>query len=126
MSNTYVLTNEDNLKDIADAIRTQNGTNEAYTPSEMAPAILSLKAGGVGELSENLAYIAEEGGNVVTLTNKSGSPVAPRTSASLVSLQDGRTVEEAMPYVTVVNADTDIEALAATLPDGAIIMVRKA
>jgi hypothetical protein len=40
-----VLINESNLTDIADAIRGKNGTQNTYTPSQMASAISAISAG---------------------------------------------------------------------------------
>lgn len=62
---TYVLTNEENLSSIADAIRTKNGDETAtYTPSEMAPAILSLSGSGV--TPEELATKVSKAGDTMT------------------------------------------------------------
>lgn len=55
------------LTDIADAIREKSGSTQQYAPSEMAAAVLSIKGGGIAELPENLAYIAEEGDDVALL-----------------------------------------------------------
>ena len=44
----YVLTDESNYEDIADAIREMNGTSDTYTPSQMAGAIRSIRAGVTG------------------------------------------------------------------------------
>lgn len=41
-----VITDEKHYADIASAIRTQNGEEATYKPSEMAAAILALVAGG--------------------------------------------------------------------------------
>lgn len=43
------LYEEENVKAIADAIRTKNGTEETYTVAQMADAILALSAEGSGE-----------------------------------------------------------------------------
>lgn len=47
-----VITDEKHYTDIAAAIRSQNGEETTYKPSEMAAAILALVAGGGGEGSE--------------------------------------------------------------------------
>ena len=44
----YVLTDESNYEDIADAIREMNGTSDTYTPSQMAAAIRAIRAGVTG------------------------------------------------------------------------------
>lgn len=43
-----VLVSEENLTGIADAIREKNGSQETYTPSEMATAISNISGGGSG------------------------------------------------------------------------------
>jgi len=45
-TNTIVYTNNKHYQDIADAIREKNGTENTYTPAEMAEAILALDASG--------------------------------------------------------------------------------
>lgn len=44
-TNTIVYTNNKHYQDIADAIREKNGTENTYTPGQMAEAILALEAG---------------------------------------------------------------------------------
>jgi len=44
-TNTVVYTNSKHYQDIADAIRSKNGTENTYTPAQMAQAILALEAG---------------------------------------------------------------------------------
>lgn len=44
-TNTTVYTNNKHYQDIADAIREKNGTENTYTPGQMAEAILALEAG---------------------------------------------------------------------------------
>lgn len=46
-----VAVDDTNLKAIADAIRTKNGTNETYKPSEMASAISAISGGDTTALS---------------------------------------------------------------------------
>lgn len=43
-TNTIVYTNSKYYQDIADAIRIKNGTENTYTPRQMAQAILALEA----------------------------------------------------------------------------------
>ena len=45
-----VLVQESSLQAIANAIRDQNGTQDTYTPAQMAPAILDFSGGGAGLL----------------------------------------------------------------------------
>ena len=42
-----VLVNENNLTNIANAIRGKNGTTTTYKPSEMAAAISAIETGGL-------------------------------------------------------------------------------
>lgn len=59
-----VLVNEQNLKDIAEAIRNKNKTDETYTPGEMAAAIGELKTEFVTEdkvITENGIYTPGDG-----------------------------------------------------------------
>ena len=43
--NRNVLVQEASLQAIADAIRAQNGTQDSYTPAQMAPAIEAIRTG---------------------------------------------------------------------------------
>ena len=60
MDDNMVLINEDNLYDIADAIRRKNGETVKYLPEEMPPAIDAIPVGSGASLAGNLA-IAYEG-----------------------------------------------------------------
>lgn len=90
-----VIVNDTNLKNIANAIRTQNGTDASYKPSEMAAAILAIEGGGGGYVpnEQDLTYaissgspfslgsnswIIREFGNqcIITFTNPSQSTAA--------------------------------------------------
>lgn len=63
-----VLITESYLDNIADAIRYKNGTQETYTPSEMAPAIRALNTTGTGYvLPSGTLEITENGTYDVTL-----------------------------------------------------------
>lgn len=63
MSN--VLIEEQHLKDIADAIRGKNGSNQAYYPSEMAQAIIDIPGGGTPTQYNVLCFTAEEPNSTV-------------------------------------------------------------
>lgn len=52
-----VIINDDNLKNIAEAIREKGETNETYTPSEMADAIRSISGGGTPNAVQ---YVSQE------------------------------------------------------------------
>ncbi len=51
-----VLVAEESLQAIADAIREKNGLTDTYTPAQMAPAILEISGGGIGEYTSYLYY----------------------------------------------------------------------
>ena len=70
-----VLVSESNLSSIADAIREKSGTEDTYTPSQMAPAIRNISGGGGDMYQEDYdpqgavisaggiaAYVSEHGG----------------------------------------------------------------
>ncbi|MBO7536317.1 MAG: hypothetical protein J6T34_04165 [Bacilli bacterium] len=81
---TKVTITEDYLEDIADAIRSKNGSSNTYTPAQMAPAIQAIPTGGGGGgvdpsdatataadiLSPKTAYIAsgKTTGTISTIT----------------------------------------------------------
>ena len=57
-----VLVSEENLTSIADAIREKNGTENTYTPSEMATAISEISGGGESiDVQINGTSIVENG-----------------------------------------------------------------
>lgn len=60
MDDNKVLIDEQNLYDIADAIRRKNGETTKYYPEEMPPAIDAIPVGSGGNLAGNLA-VAYEG-----------------------------------------------------------------
>lgn len=67
------LYEDTNIKAIADAIRTKNGTATKYKTSEMASAILGLSAGGGG--NEVYDFIPQTETKTVTIPyTKSGNP----------------------------------------------------
>ena len=43
----YVLTTESNFDDIADAIRSKNGSSDTYRPGDMAEAIMRISGGNM-------------------------------------------------------------------------------
>lgn len=49
-----VLINDSTMQSIADAIRTKNGTQDTYKPSQMPQAILEIEGGGDNGLFESL------------------------------------------------------------------------
>lgn len=73
---------EQSLVDIADAIRTKNGTENTYKPSDMANAILDIEVGitptGTLDITENGAYDVTEyaSANVNIASSGGGDDVA--------------------------------------------------
>lgn len=59
-----VLVTESYLDDIADAIRGRNGTQNTYTPSQMAAAVTAIPnayaAGDEGKVVDNGALVAQD------------------------------------------------------------------
>lgn len=72
-TSTPVIVDQEYLEDIADAIRAQNGTNDTYTPAQMAAAITAISGGGGGGGSSasrtlHIVYSASRGDNTLTVT----------------------------------------------------------
>ena len=62
MANTPVVVLDDTLTNIANAIRGKNGSSDKYKPGQMADAIDSIPAGGIGiprEVSNGVYQIPE-------------------------------------------------------------------
>lgn len=66
-----VLVQESSLQAIAAAIRQQNGTQNTYTPAQMAPAILDISGGGAGLVEPHYSDLS--GGYVAAGVWKWGS-----------------------------------------------------
>ena len=64
-----VTIKEEYLTDIAEAIRSKNGTTEQYKPREMATAIYAIETGGTGDNPDEPEIVAEV--NVLTPGNVS-------------------------------------------------------
>ena len=60
-----VLINESNLQNIADAIRGKNGTQNTYTPSQMASAIDAIPSGGGSSASKKQINFIDYDGTIV-------------------------------------------------------------
>lgn len=104
-----VLINESNLQNIADAIRGKNGTQNTYTPSQMADAITAIPTSSGGESvwfddrNESVkAYLA--GAEVYTDANR-GSTSVIRNYAS-TSIQDQDCPK---PFLGTYNLDPNAE-----------------
>lgn len=65
---------ESTLTDIADAIRSKNGSSDTYLPSEMAQAIQNIPTGGD---NTNYFYVEDASGSANTLTIKKSNNALP-------------------------------------------------
>lgn len=63
-----ILTDDSNYKAIANAIRTKNGTEETYKPSEMASAIETIPSGGLRFVKGNSGCGLQYNNGVMTIT----------------------------------------------------------
>ena len=70
-----VLVSESNLTNIANAIRSKNGSSNTYTPAQMGPAILAIPTGGGSSTLWNINITQSEHQtiSVVTSFSKSGT-----------------------------------------------------
>lgn len=66
-----VLVTETYLEDIADAIRSKNGSTDTYTPAEMASAISDISGGGGsgGEPTSVKIIFATDSNGYILLTD---------------------------------------------------------
>ena len=86
-----VLINESNLENIADAIRAKNGTQNTYTPSQMANAITAISTGGESVWFDDRndsvrAYLI--GSEVYTAANRSSTSVIRNYASTSIQDQD--------------------------------------
>ena len=100
-----VLVSESNLTNIANAIRSKNGSSNTYTPAQMGPAILAIPTGGGSSTLWNINITQSEHQtiSVVTSFSKSG------TSSYTIGSSDTPTV------VATVTPDTGYVAGAASV-----------
>lgn len=98
-----VLVQESSLQDIADAIRTKNGTQNTYKPAQMADAIEAISGGGI--TPTGTMNITTNGTHDVT-SYASASVAVPTgttpTGTKQVSItQNGTTTEDVTNYANV-------------------------
>lgn len=93
-----VMVTESYLDDIADAIRSKKGTQDTYTPAEMAEAIESISGGGI--TPTGTINITSNG--TVDVTNYASASVAvpnPSTGTKQISItSNGTTTEDVTQY----------------------------
>ena len=135
-NNTIVYTNNKHYQDIADAIREKNGTENTYTPAEMAEAILALEAGeGPAINNQNKTITPTETRQYITAdtgytglsqvvvepidSNFVGSGVARKTSSDLSAA--GATITAPAGYYEAA-ASASVAAGSATTPDTTITL----
>ena len=70
-----VTVNETYLSDIADAIRSKNGTENTYTPAEMADAIEAISGGGITPTGTKQISITSNGTTTEDVTNYASAEI---------------------------------------------------
>lgn len=77
-----VTVNETYLSDIADAIRSKNGTENTYTPAEMAEAIGAISGGGITPTGTKQISITSNGTTTENVTNYESAEISVNVPAS--------------------------------------------
>ena len=102
-----VLVQESSLQDIADAIRSKNGTQDTYKPAEMADAIEAISGGGITPTGTK--SITENGTYDVTAfaSAQVDVPTVTPTGTKQISItQNGTTTEDVTNYA---NAEITVD-----------------
>ena len=108
---SMVMTDDQNYKDIANAIRSQNETDETYTPSQMGLAIQNLNA--IGSVKYNVSQSltddekqqARTNIDAINTTYVDSTILAARSSVSLVTLLASGWAETHGGYTQSVTVD---------------------
>ncbi len=102
-----VLVEETSLEDIADAIRSKNGTSTKYKPAEMADAISAISGGGITPSGTKQINITQNGTVTEDVTNYANAqvnvnvPSVSPTGTKQVSIaQNGTTTEDVTNYAS--------------------------
>lgn len=78
-----MITDSANYSAIANAIRAKNGTENTYTPAQMADAISAITSGGGGDSEYVPAILAGARNYIITLAYKSGTSLEQNYVVSL-------------------------------------------
>ena len=104
---------ESYLTDIADAIRAKNGSNETYTPAEMAAAISNIPSGGSGGGATIEALTVTQNGTYTAPSGVDGySPVTVNVSGGGGDEQLKALIDGTATSITVPNNVTTIRMYA--------------
>lgn len=88
-----VLVNESSLEDIADAIRSKNGTSTKYKPAEMADAISAISGGGITPTGTKTISITQNGTVTEDVTNYANAQVNANVPNSYSASDEGKVVD---------------------------------
>lgn len=75
-----VTVSDTTLTDIADAIRSKNGTEDTYKPSEMSEAIEAISGGGITPIGTKEISITENGTTTEDVTNYASAEITVNVS----------------------------------------------
>ena len=90
---SLIITDSQNYTNIANAIRTKNGTNNTYTPANMPNAILNL---GGNWLGENLELVKQVYALNTTLANTNYATWTPSTTAASIKATETLSTKETL------------------------------
>ena len=85
-----VIVDESSLENIADAIRSKNGSSDTYKPAEMADAISAISGGGITPTGTKTISITQNGTTTEDVTNYASAQIAvnvPNPSTGTLSIK---------------------------------------